>query len=243
MLKKVSWYSALVTLAGTFCLMGGAPVLAEPQVPPDMVWIPAGEFAMGLEGASNKTPHRVHIDGFFMDRHEVTQKKFVQVRGANPSRFIGNYLPVEQVTWYEARAYCLKVGKRLPTEAEWEKGARGGTTTTYFWGNDMDPAYTWFEGNAEDRTHPVASKKPNAYGLHDMSGNVWEWVADWYQKKYYEVSPVKNPPGPAEGTERGLRGGSWYSGKRHQTSATRYWSELNVRNSNFGFRCAQDAPE
>ena len=116
---------------------------------------------MGLEGASNKTPHRVHIDGFFMDRHEVTQKKFVKVRGANPSRFIGNDLPVEQVTWYEARAYCLKVGKRLPTEAEWEKGARGGTTATYFLENAMLSAQTALE------------IEPNSPGGHFNLGRVY----------------------------------------------------------------------
>ena len=243
MMKKVLVRSAFASWAAIFCLMSGSPVGAELQAPPGMVWIPEGEFVMGLAGASNKTPHKVTLDGFFMDRHEVTQSEYVKARGANPSRFIGDNLPVDQVTWYEARAYCLKLDKRLPTEAEWEKAARGGTTTTYFWGDRMDSTYTWFDDNADDRTHPVATKKPNAYGLHDMSGNVWEWVADWYQKKYYELSPVKNPLGPVAGTERGLRGGSWYSGKRHQTSATRYWSERNVRNSNFGFRCAKDALE
>jgi len=134
MMKKVLLGSVLAPWAVIFCLMGGAPVLAEPQAPAGMVWIPEGEFVMGLEGASNKTPHQVALDGFFMDRHEVTQNEFVKVRGANPSRFIGDNLPVDQVTWYEARAYCLKLGKRLPTEAEWEKSARGGTTTAYFWG-------------------------------------------------------------------------------------------------------------
>lgn len=243
MMKKVLVRSAFASWAAIFCLMSGSPVGAELQAPPGMVWIPEGEFVMGLAGASNKTPHKVTLDGFFMDRHEVTQSEFVKARGANPSRFIGDNLPVDQVTWYEARAYCAKMGKRLPTEAEWEKGARGGTATTYFWGDSMDPAYTWLDDNADDRTHPVATKKANAYGLHDMAGNVWEWVGDWYQKKYYEVSPVNNPLGPGEGTERGLRGGSWYSGKRHQTSATRYWSEPNIRNSNFGFRCAQGATE
>ena len=243
MFKNFLLRVALAVLSVTFCLMGWTSVLAEPQPPAGMVWIPEGEFVMGLEGASNKTLHKVYLDGFFMDQQEVTQIEFVKARGANPSKFSGDNLPVDQVTWYEARAYCAKVGNRLPTEAEWEKSVRGGTTTNYYWGDDMNFSYTWLDDNADNRTHPVATKKPNAYGLYDMSGNVWEWVADWYQKKYYEMSPVKNPSGPEDGSERGLRGGSWYSGKRHQTSATRYWSEPQIRNSNFGFRCAKDATE
>jgi len=198
---------------------------------------------MGLEGASNKTPHKVYLDGYFIDQREVIQKDYVKLRGANPSKFIGDDLPVDQVNWFEAKGYCAKLGKRLPTEAEWEKAARGGKQTLYFWGDNMDPAYSWFDDNSDGHTHLVGKRKPNAYGLYDTSGNVWEWVADWYDKTYYERSPAKNPQGPETGEERGLRGGSWYSGSRHLTAATRYWSAPHVRNSNFGFRCAASCAE
>jgi len=182
----------------------------------------------------------VYLDGFFIDMFEVVQKDYERLRGANPSKFVGEMNPADQVNWYEARGYCAKAGKRLPTEAEWEKAARGGTQTLYFWGEDMKPEYAWFDDNSEDQTHSVGTRQPNGYGVYDTSGNVWEWVAEWYEKKYYERSPAKNPQGPETGEEKGLRGGSWYSSERHLTPATRYWSDPYVRNSNFGFRCAKD---
>ena len=233
-------WSALAVLS----ILLWAPIfaVAAPQAPEGMVWVPPGEFVMGLEGASNKTPHKVFLDGFFIDRFEVTQKDYESLRGGNPSKFTGGDHPVDQVNWYEAKGYCSKAGKRLPTEAEWEKAARGGAASLYFWGEDMDPKYAWFDDNSEEQTHPVGTRQPNAFGVYDTSGNVWEWVADWYEKKYYERSPTKNPKGPETGEEKGLRGGSWYSGARHLTAATRYWSDPYVRNSNFGFRCAKDAP-
>lgn len=197
---------------------------------------------MGVEGASNKTPHRVYLDAFYMDRYEVTQKDYEAIRGANPSSFVASNQPVEQVTWQEARAYCVRRNKRLPTEAEWEKAARGGTTTLYYWGDDFKEGATWNEDTSDGHTHPVGLKPANPVGLYDMSGNVWEWVSDWYDKTYYEHSPAKNPPGPQTGEEKVIRGGSWYSSGRHQTTATRYWAEPNTRNSNFGFRCAKDGP-
>lgn len=243
-IKLTSQNLRLMTMLwASFLLMTPVLTEADPRPPEDMVWIPPGEFVMGLEGPSNKTPHTVDLDGFFIDKFEVVQKDYERLRGANPSKFAGENRPVDQVNWYEAKGYCAKLGKRLPTEAEWEKSARGGTATLYFWGGEMHPEYTWFDDNAEEHTHPVGTRKPNAYGVYDTSGNVWEWVADWYEKKYYERSPAKNPKGPASGEERGLRGGSWYSSGRHLTTTTRYWSDPHVRNSNFGFRCVQNAPQ
>ena len=241
--NSVSYRKTLVLTLLFVPFLIWSPILTEaaPQVPEGMVWIPPGEFTMGLEGSSNKTPHTVYLDGFFIDKFEVIQKDYERLRGANPSKFNGENRPVDQANWFEAKGYCAKLGKRLPTEAEWEKVARGGTTSLYFWGEDMNPDYAWFDDNSEDQTHPVGTRQPNAYGVYDTSGNVWEWVADWYEKKYYERSPEKNPKGPRSGEDKGLRGGSWYSGARHLTTSTRYWSEPHVRNSNFGFRCAQDA--
>ncbi len=242
--RKLLLGSLLATLwFGGFWGFSSSVAFAAPQAPEGMVWIPAGEFVMGMTGSSNKTPHTVYLDGFFIDTFEVVQKDYERLRGANPSKFVGEMNPADQVNWYEARGYCTKAGKRLPTEAEWEKSARGGTPSLYFWGEDMKPEYAWFDDNSEDQTHSVGTRQPNRYGVYDTSGNVWEWVADWYEKKYYERSPAKNPKGPETGEEKGLRGGSWYSSERHLTPATRYWSDPYVRNSNFGFRCAKDAPQ
>ncbi|CAI2719388.1 FGE-sulfatase domain-containing protein [Nitrospina watsonii] len=233
------------------CCVWAGPALApdgvraneNPEAPAGMVYIPAGTFTMGLEGASNKFPHKVFLDGFFIDTHEVTQEEYVAIRGANPSKLKGENRPADQVTWLEANAYCKQVDKRLPTEAEWEKAARAGTQTLYYWGDEHSGDHAWFEDNSGEATHPVGQKTPNAFGLYDVSGNVWEWVTDWYDKTYYERSPPANPQGPETGTEKTLRGGSWYSGARHQMTATRFWSEPHIRNSNFGFRCAKDAPK
>ena len=237
---KAVWIICWLT-GGLFPVSGYTD--SSPNPPQGMVYIPPGEFVMGLEGSSNKTPHTVYLDGYFIDQYEVVQKDYERLRGANPSKFTGPNKPVEQVTWYEARAYCAKLHKRLPTEAEWEKAARGGTRTLYFWGEEMDPQYAWFDDNSGEQTHTVGTRGSNAYGVYDTSGNVWEWVSDWYERKYYERSPAKNPQGPKEGEEKGLRGGSWYSSPRHLTAATRYWSDPYVRNSNFGFRCVKGAPK
>ncbi len=209
------------------------------EVSEDMVAIKAGEFIMGTEGASNKTPHTVFLDEYYIDRYEVNQKNFEELRNFNPSKFVASDHPVEQVTWFEANAYCNKLGKRLPTEAEWEKAARGHSTSNFFWGDNQPETFAWYDENSEDHTHPVGLKKPNSFGLYDISGNVWEWTSDWYGKHYYEESPKRNPKGPESGEERVIRGGSWYSSTRHLQTVTRYWSEPNIRNSNIGFRCVK----
>ncbi|MCA9484616.1 MAG: formylglycine-generating enzyme family protein [Nitrospina sp.] len=223
-------------LAGSLDSLAGE----APTPPEGMVYLPGGEFVMGREGSSNKTPHKVVLSPVFIGKHEVTQAEYERVTGTNPSGFKGADLPVEQVTWFEAWTYCRKTGGRLPTEAEWEYAARGGTTTDYFWGDEFETGRTWNEENSQETTHPVGAKPGNGFGLHDTSGNVWEWVADWYDKHYYERSPLENPPGPEAGEEKVIRGGSWYSSGSHQMSATRYWAEPATRNSNFGFRCVKD---
>ncbi len=224
-------------------LQGSVSSAAGALAPPEgMVYLSGGNFVMGREGASNKKPHPVHLKAFFMDRHEVTQADYEQLLGQNPSGFKGADRPVDRVTWFEAWAYCKKLQKRLPTEAEWEYAARGGTTTAYFWGEEFNMEMTWNQINAGQETHPVQLKPANPFGLHDTSGNVWEWVEDWYGKYYYEESPRANPAGPDDGEEKVIRGGSWYSRGKHQMSATRYWAEPATRNSNFGFRCVKDIP-
>jgi len=176
--------------------------------------IPAGKFMMGEE----KGPHEVTISKpFYMGVTEVTQAQYEAVMGTNPSHFKGATNPVEMLTWNDATEFCKKLSEktrqavRLPTEAEWEYACRAGTQTAFSFGEDPSALgdYAWYRANSGWKTHPVGQKKPNAWGLYDMHGNVWEWCADLYGE--YPKGPVTDPSGSATG-DRGylvLRGGSW----------------------------------
>jgi sulfatase modifying factor 1 len=205
----------------------------------EMVVIPAGSFEMGSRQGGEEPVHRVALDSFLMDRHEVTQAEYEKLGKIeafpNPSHFQGPDLPVEQVTWPQAARFCnarsrlegLKPcynedtgacdfaadGYRLPTEAEWEYTCRAGMDTDYSFGTDARNLgeFAWFADNAGKKTHPIGQKKPNPWGLFDMHGNVAEWCQDVYDRGYYQSSPAKNPRGPADGREYVLRGGSWKS--------------------------------
>ena len=175
----------------------------------------------------------VEVKSFYMDPYEVTQGDFFRIMGNNPSRTsykkISN-LPVENVIWAVAVEYCRRVGKRLPTEWEWEKAAKGGGTSLYYWGDDPKKAsyYAWYDENSNKSTHRVGTKKPNAYGLYDMAGNVWEWTATNYD---------------AKGKYKVLRGGSWINFPYSLRVSTRLYFENDEDNLNkyhFGFRCASD---
>jgi formylglycine-generating enzyme required for sulfatase activity len=184
----------------------------------ELVWIPPGEFMMG----EDSTAHRVKLTkGFWMGKYEVTQEQYEAVVGSNPSYFKGANNPVEQVSWHDAVAFCNKVGGRLPTEAEWEYACRAGTTTKYHSGDtDSDLArVAWYDGNSGNTTHAVGGKQANAWGLHDMHGNVWEWCADWYGD--YPKGDVTDPVGPSSGSRRVLRGGSWLNTASYCRSAHR----------------------
>jgi formylglycine-generating enzyme required for sulfatase activity len=186
-----------------------------------MVSVEGGTFMMGSNtGESDEKPvHQVTLTDFAIGKCEVTQAQWQAVMGENPSRFKGcDNCPVESVSWDDVQAFLQrlneKTGKRyrLPTEAEWEYAARGGEkgandNFTYAGGNDLDEV-GWFTENTKDKgTWPVGGKKANQIGLYDMSGNVWEWCADWYGD--YPKGPVKDPKGPGKGSYRVLRGGSW----------------------------------
>jgi formylglycine-generating enzyme required for sulfatase activity len=182
-----------------------------------MILVPAGTFSMG--DAAYATPvHSVYLDAFYMDKYEVTFDQYDAFCGATGRTKPSDYgwgrgtRPVMNITWNDSKAFCEWAGKRLPTEAEWERACRAGTNTAYSFGDDAGllGTYAWYSSNSGNMTHPVGEKSPNALGLYDMHGNVWEWVADWYDSGYYAVSPLNNPPGPASGTCKVLRGGSWY---------------------------------
>ena len=209
-----------------------------------MVRIPAGCFQMGSpEGVGDDDEHPRHlvcVSAFSMDVTEVTQSEYQSVAGNNPSsgEDCGGDCPVEQVSWQDASDYCRRAGKRLPTEAEWEYAARAGSTTRYYWGDDTASAgdYAWYGGNSNGQKHPVGQKRPNAWGLYDMAGNVWEWVNNW--KGFFPLGEQRNPTGPSSGSSRVFRGGSWNSASDGLCSTFRGGGNPGNRDFDLGFRCA-----
>ena len=217
-----------------------------------MVLIPAGSFEMGdhfNEGNSHERPvHRVTLDAFYMDKYEVTNAqygKFMSVAGHrepiywDDSRFNQPNQPVVGVSWDDAVAYARWAGKRLPTEAEWEKAARGRLEgRKYPWGNTIDSSKARYNQDySGGKPTSVGSYSANGYGLYDMAGNVWEWCADWYDEDYYSSSPSSNPQGPSTGKWRVLRGGSWRFSTLNLRVAYRFNITPSFTLSNGGFRC------
>jgi len=191
----------------------------------DLVLIPAGRFRMGSppeekDRSKDEMQHWVTITRpFYLGKCEVTQEQWQKVAGSNPSWFKSTVNPVERVSWDDCQEFLKKLnylGKtkgqfRLPTEAEWEWACRAGTRGRFCFG-DADETlvdYAWYEANSENTSHSVGAKKPNAWSLFDMHGNVWEWCEDWHEQGYYAQSPKCDPPGPATGSLRVVRGGCW----------------------------------
>ncbi len=208
--------------------------------------IPAGIYSMGSpkgKGEENERPlHTVTVSEFWMGMFEVTQKQYKELMGENPSLFQGEDLPVEQVSYNDAVEFCkifskkYNVNARLPFEAEWEYACRAGTSSTYYWNFNDKIDYCWYDRNSKERTHPVGTKLPNAWGLHDMSGNVKEWCYDYYDDQYYSISPETNPKGPKQGDMRVVRGGSWDDDKNCIRSAYRNWLVAFRQSGSCGFR-------
>ena len=203
------------------------------------VWIPPGRFRMGcspLDGdcMPNEEPaHDVTITkGFWIGQTEVTQEAYQKVIGENPSPSKGPKLPVDRISWNEADVYCRTVGGRLPTEAEWEYAARAGDTQARY--GPLDEV-AWYVINAGGKLHQVAQKRANAFGLHDMLGNVLEWVADWYADRL--PAATADPRGPSSGTLRILRGGSWADAAWAQRASFRAWVREKATDEGIGFRC------
>jgi formylglycine-generating enzyme required for sulfatase activity len=206
------------------------------------VWVPPGRFTMGCSPGDDecyddeKPAHEAFIKkGFWIGQTPVTQEAFERVMGKNPSHFKGARLPVNSATWAEANDYCRAVEGRLPTEAEWEYAARAGSTASRY--GEID-SIAWYDKNSVGKTHEVAQKAKNAWGLYDTLGNVWEWVADWYGP--YPSGSVTDPRGSASGTRRVLRGGSWYYNSRFARVSFRNYVEPEDRGFNIGFRCARN---
>ena len=270
--------------AGGWWISNHRPSQKNPHDGLTYVWIPAGKFTMGCDlpdcRSNEKPTHEVTVSkGFYLSQTETTvgaYRRFVAATGTRlPTEPFWNFhslnpgwksvnSPISQVSWNEAAKYCEWIGGRLPTEAEWEYAARGGSTTVRY--DDLEKI-AWYADNSgdvridaltisntdnehyEDRimknganAHPVGLKAPNAFGLHDMIGNVWEWVADYYGENYDAGSASENPAGPATGTERIGRGGSYYVQSKRNTSTARSNQKPDYSNAGFGFRCAWDAP-
>jgi formylglycine-generating enzyme required for sulfatase activity len=220
----------------------------------DMVYVRGGTFTMGCTSeqgndcdGDERPTHSVRINSFNIGKYEVTQSQWQAVMGSNPSSFKGcGECPVEQVSWNDIQEFIRKLqnatGKRfrLPTEAEWEFAARGGTRSQgyKYAGSNSLASVAWYNGNGGDKTHSVGQKQPNELGLYDMSGNVWEWCSDRYNADYYTSSPSSNPKGPSSGAYRVLRGGSWYDSATYCRVADRSSGDLSARGDYCGFRVA-----
>jgi formylglycine-generating enzyme required for sulfatase activity len=222
---------------------------------PALISVEGGTFEMGYKpdrdgddnsGVSHAKPlHKVTVSSFRIGKYEVTQAQWEAVMGSNPSRFkkVGSY-PVEQVSYSDIQQYLEKLnaltGKqyRLPTEAEWEYAARGGSKSKgylYSGGNTLSDV-AWYLDNSGDSTHAVGTKSPNELGIYDMTGNVWEWCNDWYSS--YSDGAVTNPTGPTNGFNRVIRGASWYDTAATCCASDRYDSSTGSRSSHLGFRVA-----
>ncbi len=269
---------------------------SKTQIPEDMALIPGGPFLMGVDKKVNRDTekmskrqqlryavskeafhdegpaHNVILDPYFLDKHEVSNKKygeFMKATGHPAPAYWDDHRrnkpqqPVSGVNWHDANAYCSWDNKRLPTEAEWEKAARGPEGFMYPWGNDLDPTKANF-GRKQEFTANIDAypdgKSP--YGIYNMAGNVFEWVQDWYDPNYYKTSTVTvNPTGPKEGVflsatgtyvdriatgkKRVIRGGSWYAPAQSVTNTHRFWNDPmnNSYGVGLGFRCARSVED
>ncbi len=220
----------------------------------ELVFIPGGVFMMGSpedkEGryAWESPLHEVQISDFYLGRYPVTNEQYGRFLADNPElqepdywgdrNFNQPHQPVVGVSWHDAQQYAEWAGLRLPGEAQWEYACRAGTTTRYYTGdaeNDLDLA-GWYDGNSGGTLHPVGEKEPNAFGLYDMHGNIWEWCQDWFDEEYYLKSPKENPPGPDMGSFRVFRGGAWGFGAGVCRSACRNRYAPGDRGRHLGFR-------
>ncbi len=230
----------------------------------ETVRVPSGSYTMGGgSGEDEKPAHSVSIKSFQMDKHEVTWKEYQECVSSGkcskahhesgkclmwtsggpkkvkvPQKYRSAGQPVVCVNWHQAKAYCRWKGMRLPTEAEWEYAALAQTNRTYSWG-DSPPSPKTNAQSTERKPRKVGSTPPNAWGLYDMTGNVWEWTADRYGSDYYTESPSSDPRGPSVGRYRVIRGGGWYSGEEQLRIKNRQWMAPEYGEVSLGFRCVK----
>ncbi|WP_447984531.1 formylglycine-generating enzyme family protein [Nitrospira sp. Nam74] len=287
-MRKVGSRMGLVFLSAVFLLGAAEPSTNPNGVEPDsvmgkdgapMILIPEGPFTMGTDdvgpgwhqGNPNEHPeHTVTLKGYYIDQFEVTIARYAKfleaTKYSTPPSWDDDAVmsagdrPVVGVDWQDAKAYCTWAGERLPTEAEWEKGARGTDKRRFPWG-DMQPFVDianynrglWVSypitlapvtSGAEGMSirHGLKNGGKSPYGLYHMAGNAAEWVADWYDREYYAKAPKENPTGPAEGEKKVLRGGSWGDPPRSIRVTARFSADPEFRDTSIGFRCAMDAP-
>ena len=216
----------------------------------EFVSIPPGEFQMGCSPedgpcySDEKPMHTVRISrSFELGKYEVTQAQWKAVTGKSPSRFRGDNRPVETVSWDDVQEFLKKQNSRndgyayrMPTEAEWEYAARAGRRGA----PGSLETLAWLDQNSGNQTHDVGQKLPNAWGLYDMFGNVWEWVEDWYEEGYYAQSSGMDPHGPAKGVRRVLRGGSWIYLPKYSRASVRFFNIPSLHYDDLGFRCARE---
>lgn len=258
--KLITWLAMGLTLCA-LPVFADHTAVERDAVP--MVKIPAGSFIRGSSegvGRVDEMPRtKIFLNGFFIDKYEVTNDRYLAFIAATGHKEPFNVynegslfkvhgiknLPVVQVTWHDASDYCQWVGKRLPTEAEWEKAARGTDGRIYPWGNE-DPSngHANFDRDWENTNtlKPVGSqpKGVSPFGVHDMSGNAREWVQDWYDKDYYQQAPQRNPKGPEKSLLKVIRGGSWRSFDADIRAAARGKGGFALKTHGTGFRCARD---
>jgi len=219
---------------------------------PEMVLVKGGTFKMGSNnGKTNVKPmHSVTLDDFFIGKYEVTQLQWKKVIGSSPSYFEEcDQCPVEYVSWNDIQTFLEILNKRtgkkyrLPTEAEWEFAARGGNQSNgyiYSGGNNIENV-AWYKDNSGFFTHLIGKKYPNELGIFDMTGNVYEWCNDKYNKNYYQTSPSCNPSGPLKGSTYILRGGSFNEPSPQQQVIYRFYGQKKLKASNVGFRLAESS--
>jgi len=260
-------FIAIFTLS--FYHLNGQDRLANGKDPiVDMIYVEGGIFQMGSDLSiyeNEKPKHDVQIESFYMSKYEITQEVWEKIMGTNPSRFQGNNRPVERVSWYDVVKFCNALseaeglapvylikggqidlllnsnGYRLPTEAEWEYAAGGGSKKVDYAGFPYPGGYNpenvaWFNDNSQITTHQVGILKPNELGLHDMSGNVYEWCWDWYDSKYYKEKIGSKAYGPMSGEAKVIRGGGWSSKQDFLRITKRRATLSGSVSSNLGFR-------
>jgi formylglycine-generating enzyme required for sulfatase activity len=245
--RTIEGAGASLPLAANESITPPGTLWTEPVTGMEFVWIPRGCFDMGTDdGEPDERPvHRVCVSGFWMGRQEVTQGQWQAVMYENPSGFRrGLNHPVEQVSWDDVQRFIKKLnargrdGFRLPSEAEWEYACRAGQAGPYCGGDDPDPL-AWFSQNSESTPHPVGRKQANAWGLQDMSGNVWEWVQDCYHDSYQDAPDDGSAREEAECPWRVFRGGAWANYQRALRAASRLRHKPSLSSDDLGFRLAR----